>query len=234
MSTIYTVNGKVLKNAANDKWLTKKGYPALPDYSFRGKFTSGYDPTTDTSGAPIVSATQIDAANNIWDIVMSSNYFGPATTQGRSGWKSNLIKVLDINCGDSTSIGSMFQNYTALEEIDVFDSSNITDMSAFLSGTAIEYIPLIDTSMVSKFNGFVQDCTSLKQIPALNFSSATECPSAFRGCINVESGILAAYNALSAHVTTFYAYTFTNCGSNTVTGAAELAQIPGSWGGTGA
>jgi len=24
MSTVYTLNGKVLKNSANDKWLTKK------------------------------------------------------------------------------------------------------------------------------------------------------------------------------------------------------------------
>lgn len=28
MSTVYTVNGKVLKNRANDKWLTKKEAPA--------------------------------------------------------------------------------------------------------------------------------------------------------------------------------------------------------------
>lgn len=28
MSTVYTLNGKVLKNAANDKWLTKKEVPA--------------------------------------------------------------------------------------------------------------------------------------------------------------------------------------------------------------
>ena len=28
MSTIYTLNGKVLKNAANDKWLAKKEAPA--------------------------------------------------------------------------------------------------------------------------------------------------------------------------------------------------------------
>ena len=27
MSTVYTVNGKVLKNSANDKWLTKKEAP---------------------------------------------------------------------------------------------------------------------------------------------------------------------------------------------------------------
>lgn len=30
MSTVYTVNGKVLKNAANDKWLTKKETPPTP------------------------------------------------------------------------------------------------------------------------------------------------------------------------------------------------------------
>lgn len=28
MSTIYTLNGKVLKNSANDKWLAKKEAPA--------------------------------------------------------------------------------------------------------------------------------------------------------------------------------------------------------------
>lgn len=30
MSTVYTVNNKVLKNAANDKWLTKKETPPVP------------------------------------------------------------------------------------------------------------------------------------------------------------------------------------------------------------
>lgn len=32
MSTIYTLNGKVLKNSANDKWLTKKEAPPTPSY----------------------------------------------------------------------------------------------------------------------------------------------------------------------------------------------------------
>ena len=30
MSTVYTINGKVLKNSANDKWLTKKETPPVP------------------------------------------------------------------------------------------------------------------------------------------------------------------------------------------------------------
>lgn len=56
----------------------------------------------------------------------------------------------------------------------------------------------------------------------------------FADQVNVKSGILNAYNYLSSTVTTYNNMTFKNCGSNTVTGAAELAQIPSSWGGTGA
>jgi hypothetical protein len=33
---------------------------------------------------------------------------------------------------------------------------------------------------------------------------------------------------------TDHTYTFAWCGRDTITGAAELAQIPSSWGGTGA
>jgi hypothetical protein len=49
MSTIYTVNGKVLKNSANDKWLTKKEAPAgfvmnasNVQYNTMGTFTYAY------------------------------------------------------------------------------------------------------------------------------------------------------------------------------------------------
>ena len=31
MATIYTINGKVLKNSANDKWLVKKEEPAIEE-----------------------------------------------------------------------------------------------------------------------------------------------------------------------------------------------------------
>ena len=55
-------------------------------------------------------------------------------------------------------------------------------------------------------------------------------------CLNVQSGALALYqqassqtNPPSSHNNTFY-----NCGKFTTTGAAELAQIPSDWGGTGA
>lgn len=40
MSTIYTFNGKVLKNSANDKWLTKKEAPAT--YKLDSTTLEGY------------------------------------------------------------------------------------------------------------------------------------------------------------------------------------------------
>jgi hypothetical protein len=58
----------------------------------------------------------------------------------------------------------------------------------------------------------------------------------FNDCLNVQSGALALYQQASTQTTppSEYYNTFYNCGSNTTTGAAELAQIPSSWGGTGA
>jgi surface protein len=79
-------------------------------------------------------------------------------------------------------------------------------------------------------------CTSLTSIPLLNTSNVTTMNNAFADCINVESGALALYQQVSTQTTPPSNHTnaFNNCGSNTQTGQAELAQIPSSWGGTGA
>ncbi len=56
----------------------------------------------------------------------------------------------------------------------------------------------------------------------------------FDVCTNVTSGALAMYNYLITlpDLPNYYGDAFSGCGSNTVSGAAELAQIPTSWGGT--
>jgi hypothetical protein len=53
----------------------------------------------------------------------------------------------------------------------------------------------------------------------------------FAGCSNVQSGALALYQQASSQATppSTHIATFRGCGSNTVTGAAELAQIPSNW-----
>lgn len=68
-------------------------------------------------------------------------------------------------------------------------------------------------------------------IPLFDTSSLVNVNSMFYECTNVEGGILDLYNQMSTqtnppiyHVGTFY-----ECGVNTQTGTAELAQVPSDW-----
>jgi hypothetical protein len=74
----------------------------------------------------------------------------------------------------------------------------------------------------------------ITHIPLFDTSSATNVAGMFGGAKNVESGALALYQQMSTqdNPPSSYSSCFYQCGSNTVTGAAELAQIPTSWGGT--
>lgn len=104
---------------------------------------------------------------------------------------------------------------------------------------AIELIAMNTTlnssNATNMHNAFLHSSSLIKLYPD-NYivSNLTDVSGMFEGCSNIESGIIGTYNkfaALGAQVTT-YSDCFKNCGSNTVTGAAELAQIPSSWGGT--
>ena len=77
---------------------------------------------------------------------------------------------------------------------------------------------------------------NLKTVPLFDTSETTSMSSMFADNYNVESGALALYQQASSQTTppSTYDICFTNCGRDTVTGAAELAQIPTDWGGTGA
>ena len=79
--------------------------------------------------------------------------------------------------------------------------------------------------------GMFGGCTSLTSVPLYDTSSATNMTGMFDGCINVESGALALYQQASTQSTppSSHIGTFKNTGSNTVSGAAELAQIPSDW-----
>jgi surface protein len=289
MSTIYTLNGKVLKNSANDKWLIKAPTVdpynplGLPPFTIRCKFKSGYTPTKGDS------QTLVDAEENIWDITKNSTdwhdllaqswndgqypllevlganttgvtnmycLFGYAGTSGQS----NLTKVALFDTSSVTNMQQMFQR-SRITTIPLFDTSSVTNMnSMFGSCTSLVNIPLIDTSKVSNMSyvfagcsslttvplfdtssctnmmSMFQNCSSLTTVPLFDTSSCTYMSYMFYSCYNVQSGALALYQQAStqANPPSSHSLCFTNCGRDTVTGAAELAQIPSSWGGTGA
>lgn len=195
MTTIYTVNNKVLKNSANDKWLTKKeATPApivLPARTIRYKLADGTILTTSTSG---YSVTQVSASPNIWDVNIPADWGANVPLLG-SGWAK-------IQCAPANILEIIAANLEGIDDI---------------------------TNMFSRNSGI----TAIGQIYNI---TATKCNNTFYELTNVESGILTVYNqlvSLGAQITS-HNNTFYNCGRDTVTGAAELAQIPSSWGGTGA
>jgi surface protein len=179
MSTIYTLNGKVLKNSANDKWLIKKvGLPPIAANTIRVRTSDGNVPVK-TGYTYYDTATLVSGTTDVYDVYKSGTNFWAVLYNS-----TNVVEVLGANITGVTDISDMFGDCTSLTTISLFDTSSVTNMNR-----------------------------------------------TFSGCTNVQSGALALYQQASSQTTppTLHTGTFHNCGSDTVTGAAELAQIPSSW-----
>ena len=145
-----------------------------------------------------------------------------------------------VGTSSVTTTEGMFSGCSSLTTVTVFDTSSVTSMGTggnvggmFQDCTSLTSIPLFNTSSCGMFLFFASGCTSLTSVPLLDTSSCTSMSCMFYGCTNVQSGALALYQQASTQTTPpgYYSDAFTNCGSNTQTGYAELLQIPDSWGG---
>lgn len=248
-SSIYLGSTKIGSAYLGSVKVYGPSQPVLPSHTFRCKFSTGYTPTMGTT------QTLVDASENIWDIYRSSNDWQSlfynssnllsviaANTTGITNMNSlfdscsNLTSVSIFDTRSVTDMGFMFLECTNLSSVPLFDTSSVTNMETmFQSCSRLTSVPLFNTSSVKKMSAMFAGCSSLTAIPLFNTSSATNMNVMFDDCVAVESGALALYTQAStqANPPTSHAYTFQNCGTNTVTGAAELSQIPSSWGGTG-
>ena len=153
---------------------------------------------------------------------------------------TNLAGAVSISCPSATSIKDMFggnntTSNTAMTSATITTSSSLVAAQQLFRGcTALQSFSISNTSSVENFGNLCIGCTSLQTVPLLDTSAATTVTNMFYNCYNVASGALALYTQMSTQTTppTTYTDCFNNCGSSTTTGAAELAQIPTSWGGT--
>ena len=259
MTTVYTVNNKVLKNSANDKWLIKKAVDpynplGLPPNTVRVRTYNGQPPSKGTTTS-YETATLVPGTTDIYDVYKSGTSFRSLLMDA-----SNVIEVLGANTSNVTdmnymfnycvrlssvslfdtsivtSMERMFVNCSSLSSVPLFNTSNVTTMY-YMFGTcsSLSSVPLFNTSKVTQMGYMFNECYNLTSIPLFSTSSATTMSAMFYNCKSVQSGALALYQQASSQTTVpTHTSTFYNCGSNTTTGAAELAQIPSSWGGTGA
>ena len=140
----------------------------------------------------------------------------------RVGATPNFSKGTGVQVSQSPNIWDLTYNNTVWEGL-LEDETLILEVLG------------ANTSGVTNMSNMFKYCTSLTTAPLFDTSSVTNMSQMFDECTNVETGALALYQQASTQATppSDHDRTFRHCGSGTVTGTAELAQIPSDWGGTG-
>ena len=170
-------------------------------------------------------------SNNVEE-VLGANTTGITNMYAMFNYCTSLINVALFDTSSVTDMRIMFVNCYSLTSVPLFDTSSVTNMyNMFNRCSALTSAPLFNTSSVTSMEYMFSNCSALKTVPLFNTSSVVFMSGMFENCTNVQSGALALYqqastqaNPPSSHTKTFY-----NCGVNTTTGAAELAQIPEDW-----
>ena len=168
---------------------------------------------------------------------------------------TNLTSVPLLDTSKSTNMYGMFNDCTSLTTIPQIDCSSATNMEFMFSGSSVSAVPLLNTSSATNMHGMFMNCESLTTVPTfntsnvedmsnmfancygfttiplLNTSSATNVDAMFSSCHNVESGAYSLYYqmATQANPPLSHNNTFYNCGDETSSGQAELANIPSDW-----
>jgi surface protein len=144
---------------------------------------------------------------------------------------SSLTTVPLFDTSSCTNMEYMLRGCSSLTSVPFFDTSSCTTIkSMFNNCSSLSSLPLFDTHLVSNMDFVFVGCSSLRSIPLFDTSSCTTIRETFMDCTNVESGALAMYQQLSSKESVpAHSSCFENCGTNTTTGSAELAQIPADW-----
>lgn len=148
---------------------------------------------------------------------------------------SALTSVPLFDTSNVTNMDFMFADCHSLTSVPKFNTSNVTSMySTFVNCHSLPSIPLLDTSKVTRMRYMCASCRSLTKVPLFDTSSVTDMYEMCFLSSNVRSGALALYRQASTQTVppANHYKTFSDCGSNTTSGRAELAHIPADWGGT--
>lgn len=202
----------------------------LPPNTVRVRTSDGLVPYKDSNSdypATYETATLVEGTTDVYDVYKSGTNFHMFLYSS-----SNVIEVLGANTRGVTNMVNMFVECSSLTTVALFDTSSVEDMmQMFTWCSSLTSAPLFDTSRVTNMLGMFEECSSLTSVPLFNTSSVIYMSSMFKNCTKVQSGALALYRqaATQANPPPTHTKTFRNCGANTTTGAAELAQIPDDW-----
>ena len=251
-SLLTTLTGATWTQISEDPnlWLWDASQVTDTDWSgaFRNKFTF---PTEIMAAGKLTKPTVVGMSVTPYDGMFRSNNSlmrvncvldFPNAVNCSSLFQSNqnMTYVEGVKIPKAFTTQSMFRDCYSLEEVKSIETSNaLTNVQQMFNSAGLKkQPPIFNTSKVSNFTSMFRGTSDSKnnfiEIPEYEYSSAETVDYMFEECRKIESGIVSCYNKLSAlpAVTAdkySYSRCFRNCGKDTTSGAAELAQIPNSW-----
>lgn len=186
-------------------------------------------------GGNLVGVTRVDYLCDYCEALTSVAIMDTTTITDFGGmfyFCKGLTSVHKFNTSSGTDVRGMFFKCESLTSVPQYDLSNATSgFDMFGRCNSLQTVPLLDTSNFTSMNDMFDGCSSLTRIPLFNTSKVTDMDGAFDHCYKVQSGALALYTQASsqANPPSTHERTFRDCGRDTVSGAAELAQIPAEW-----
>lgn len=199
------------------------GYVAfeVPKPYFVFEFSvSDFVPTTNLINAKyrsISNWTQVSSSPNRWKLTVN---------------KFVHLSVSQVDYG--IGLPFLFANHMSNIQNGLLIPENLSGGTCKLLGSGNLNITDSVGQTCETMDRMFMNCTGLTYITPLRCTNVQNVGGMFQGCTEVTEGALAQYTWFINHniKITNHSGTFTNCGSNTQTGVAELAQIPVGWGGT--
>lgn len=233
---ILSYNGKRLSVSPGHiiKFLPQVIAPKTMRFDFK---YDHFDPTTLTDNGRI-GATWTHVEADVYDFYFDNINWGRRIWQHLGTLEGGLFNTYGYREGSSSYVFPMAQHQYDLIDLNLEGVIDVSELIA--SAWRVQNIVSIRNSgSVVNFNTFLSHnnrSLAYRSIPLFDTSSAVDVGSMCRNATGVETGALALYTQMStqANPPSITADCFSRCGRNTTTGAAELAQIPASWGGTGA
>lgn len=223
-----------------------------------------FDPTTVLRDRSDIGATWTHVTDDVYDFHYGNATWYCSTGMsptGNSGGLFNIYSVrsggrvvfpmnqhrydiIDSNLSGVTDADNLVSSARNVVNCVLKNTGDIVNASNMLSGgnrpTTLTTLNALDLHSATDIRNLLYGATSLVSALDIRLSGiVTNCSRAFYNCTKVPSGALAMYNSLSSQATppSSYSLCFANCGNSAAQDAPihmEMAQIPSSWGGTGA
>ena len=207
-------------------------------WKFEGRFVSlSYE--SNSPNFEVLYGVQNNDAQNLFLECTKLTKVNDYTINGSADTTNpyNAISVFE-GCTNLTEANVTLNNVkSASMMFDMWTNGNSYDDAD--NPTALTKVTIKQTGYTLKDSGWMfAMCHELEYAPYVQCDTVMDYSwYMYWHCHKVEGGALDMYNQLKNYTyQSSYDYVdcFRECGRDTVTGAAELAQIPSSWGGTGA